>query len=53
MPRAARHDGDVRRASIAVHLRLQSEIEARKAGLQIISWRGTRPVIRIPARTKP
>lgn len=50
MPAWRASDGSLRRATLAIHLRLQAETEARKAGLQIIAWRGGKPVVRLPMR---
>lgn len=50
MPPRRASDGSHRRAALAAHLRLKTEIEARKAGLSITSWRNGKPVLRIPMR---
>lgn len=50
---AARKDGTLRRAEIAVHQRLLLEHLARQIGRPIIGWRGTRPVVRVAAGSKP
>lgn len=53
MPRSARPSGAVRRHCLAVHDRIKAEIAIRAAGHNLIGWRGARPVIRIPTRSKP
>ncbi len=53
MPRGAPSPGAVRRHCLAVHDRLKAEIAIRAAGHTLSGWRGNRPVIRVPARSKP